>query len=238
MEVYSNHSYLWEARNRALQEFIIMRQKEQDAYRHGNETEGGSDAIEVLENRAWTNYCNYSLMELLYVQPVCEAVVERIEEGWKDLKDEWLEQKVNNTHEGSSGVMEEDLDSGGGDDLNSNGTDSEDSSRDPLSLNIGEDTASPSGDISSTTTTTTDDDNGEVAASTDEASSLNIADSASIGSQNDDKNDLETDTDIRQPSESGVGMTTMPQDDLELLAALVAENKTLYELIDFYSECD
>ncbi len=176
-------------------------------------------------------------MELLYVQPVCEAVVERIEEGWKDLKDEWLEQKVNNTHEGSSDVMEEDLDSAG-DHLNGNGTDSEDSSRDPLSLNIGEDTASPSGDISSTTTATTDDDNGKVAASTDEASDLNIADSASIGSQNDDKNDLETDTDTRQPSESGVGMTTMPQDDLELLAALVAENKTLYELIDFYSECD
>ncbi len=212
-----------------------MRQKEQDAYRHGNETEGGPDTIEVLENRAWTNYCNYSLMELLYVQPVCEAVVERIEEGWKDLKDEWLEQKVNNTHEGSSDVMEGDLDSGG-DGLNGNGTDSEDSTGDPLSLSVGEDMASPSGDISSTTTTTGDD--GEVAASTDEASSLNIADSASIGGQNGDKDDHKTDTDIRQPSESGVGMTTMPQDDLELLAALVAENKTLYELIDFYSECD
>ncbi len=215
-----------------------MRQREQDAFRHSNKTGGGPETIEVLENRAWTNYCNYSLMELLYVQPVCEAMVERIEEGWRDLKDEWLEQReeTNNTHE----AMGEDSDNGG-EGLNVNGKAQEDITGDVLSSNIGEDMASPSGDSSSVTAQSLDDDgavNGEMATSIDETGSLNsgVADSASIGGQNDDKDDdHKTDTDSRQPS-SGVITTTLPQDDLEQLAALVAENKTLYELIDFYSE--
>ena len=60
-----------------------------------NFTEGIGDpgSTEVLlEGKPWANYCNYSLLELLKVQPVCEAMVERIGEGLRELKEELMEQ--------------------------------------------------------------------------------------------------------------------------------------------------
>ncbi len=208
VEVYSNHSFLWNKRNQALHGLLIEKQRELDA-RNRNE----NDTMEILVNSSRPNFCNYSLMELLRMQPVCEAVVEKIEEGWRDLKDEWLD---------TGGANNDD------DDVIKK-TNENIATKDNLENN-------PEDDILLKNTTATDE---EISLKNDENNFTNIntekTQSTFLRSYTEFLMSIGIDESWIEDTES-VGKNELSLESLEQLAALVAENKTLYELFDFYSE--